>query len=188
VTSPLTRYLRALDGFTDVVEHVPTEVWDAPPPDPGWSARQLLGHVIDGQAQVVGMLIGHPRPPVADDAALARLAGPHPVQSWRTCRADVTAVLTGVDAAATVTTPGGPSTAAAVLAMAVIEPLVHAWDLATAVGRPVHLDPDVVDALLPGVLAAGDRLAATGMYRPAVPVAADAPAQERLLGALGRRV
>jgi hypothetical protein len=43
-----------------------------------------------------------------------------------------------------------------------------------------------VRALLPGVLALGDRLQGSGMYGPAVPVPDDAPAQDRLLAALGR--
>ncbi len=188
MTSPLDLYLRALDGFTTVVEHVPTGAWDTPPAGPDWSARQLLGHVIDGQQQVVGMLTGRARPPVTDVAALALLAGPDPVQRWHSCRADTSAVLAGIDPGTAVTTPAGPSTASAVLGIAVIEPLVHAWDLATATGQQVGLDQDVVEALLPGVVGAGDQLAATGMYRPAVPVASDAVAQERLLGALGRRV
>ena len=79
----------------------------------------------------------------------------------------------------------GPSSSSS--AIALVEPVVHTWDLATATGRPVDLDPDPVRALLHGVLALGGQLQATGMYAPAVPVADDAPAKDRLLAALGRR-
>jgi len=72
------------------------------------------------------------------------------------------------------------------LGVALVEPVVHCWDLATATGRPADLDPEAVRALLPGVLALGDRLQGSGMYGPAVPVPDDAPAQDRLLAALGR--
>lgn len=186
MTSPLELYLRALDGVTAVVDHVPTAGWDAPSPCSDWSARQLLGHVIDGQRQVVGMLTGQARPPVTDPTELGRLAGPDPRAAWQDYRDAVLAVLSGIDPGAAVTTPGGPSTASAVLSMVVIEPLVHAWDLAIATGQPGTLDPDVVAAILPGVLAMHGGLAATGMYRRATPVPADATPQDWLLAALGR--
>lgn len=184
MSTPLDLYLRALDGFTSVVDQVPNGVWDAPTPCPDWSARQLLGHVIDVQRQVVGMLNGLGTTPIID---AAELAVPDPHARWKRSRAETVAVLSGVDLAAAVHTPGGPSTGSAVLGMVVIEPLVHAWDLATSTGQAVELDPEIVRAVLPGVVAAGVQLADTGMYRPAIQVPAEAPAQFRLLGALGRR-
>jgi uncharacterized protein (TIGR03086 family) len=74
-------------------------------------------------------------------------------------------------------------------AVAVIEPVVHAWDLATATatGQRVVLDERTVEALLVGAEQLGGQLAATGMYSAAVPVPADAPPLRRLLAALGRR-
>lgn len=151
-----------------------------------WSARQLLGHVIDAQQQIAGMLTGHARPPVGDPAALGRLTEPAPGARWRHAYGLTAEVLAGISPNATVITPAGPSTAAAVLGLAVIEPLVHAWDLAVATGRPVTLDPDVVTAVLPAVLAAGNQLAATGMYDASVPIPPGATCQNRLLAALGR--
>lgn len=186
MTSPLELYLRAIDAFTAVVDHVPTAGWDAPSPCSDWSARQLLGHVIDSQQQVIGMLTDHPQPPITDLTELGQLAGPDLRAAWQDSRKAVLAVLTGIDPDAAVTTPGGPSTGSAVLSMVVIEPVVHAWDLATATDQPGTLDPDVAQAILPGVLAAKGQLAATGMYQPAIPTTGDATPQDRLLAALGR--
>ncbi len=182
----LELYVRVLVGFTEVVGRVPDERWEERSSCPDWSARQLLGHVIAAQQQVVGMLTGHARPPVGDPGVLHRLAEPHPSARWRHTCDHATAVLAGVDPDAAVVTPAGPSTAAAVLSIAVIEPLVHAWDLATAAGQSVTLDRTAVEAVLPAVLASGDQLAATGLYQAPLPSRSDASGQDRLLAALGR--
>ena len=184
----VARYLRALDRLGAVVGAVPAQGWDAPTSCSGWSARQLLGHLVDGQRQVLAMLAGEgPRAPVTDPGALGLLAGPDPAGSWRRAHQPAVAALTGAAPGAVVATPLGPRTVEQLLGIALVEPVVHTWDLATATGRPADLDPDAVRALLPGVLALGGQLQATGMYASPVPVSDDAPAQDRLLAALGRR-
>jgi uncharacterized protein (TIGR03086 family) len=191
VTRPddaVARYLRALERVGDVVGSVPAERWDVPTPCSGWSARQLVGHLVDGQGQVLAVLAGEgPRVPVTDAEALGLLAGPDPAGSWRRAHRTAVAALRGAAPGAGVATPLGPRTVEQLLGIALVEPVVHTWDLATATGRPADLDPDAVRTLLPGVRALGGQLQATGMYAPPVPVPADAPAQDRLLAALGRR-
>jgi len=88
--------------------------------------------------------------------------------------------------AATVPTPQGALPADAFLTTAMVEPAVHAWDLATATGQTLDLDGGVVAALLDEAERIGDGLAATGMYAAALPVDHAARPQERLLALLGR--
>ena len=184
----VARYLRALDRLGAVVGAVPAERWDAPTPCSGWSARHLVGHLVDGQGQVLAMLTGEgPRAPATGPEALGALAGPDPAGSWQRSHRAAVAALSGTAPGAVVATPLGPRTAEELLGIALVEPVVHTWDLAMATGRPADLDPDAVQALLPGVLALGGQLQASGMYGPPVPVPDDAPAQDRLLAALGRR-
>lgn len=71
--------------------------------------------------------------------------------------------------------------------MVVIEPLVHAWDLAIATGQTVWLDSEAVAVTLPAVERLGDQLAATGMYAAGRPLPPMASMQDRLLAALGRK-
>ena len=185
--TPIALYLRALDRLGAVVDAVPPDRWDDPTPCPDWSARQLLGHLVDGQRQVLAMAGGDgPRPPVTGPGELGALAGPDPAGAWRRAHEETATTLTGVSPAASVATPLGARTVEQLLGVALVEPVVHCWDLATATGRPADLDPEAGRALLPGVLALGDRLQGSGMYGPAVPVPDDAPAQDRLLAALGR--
>ncbi|OHV53205.1 TIGR03086 family protein [Frankia sp. CcI156] len=170
------------------VTRVPADRWDAPSLCPVWTGRQLTGHVIDGQQQIVSLLTGHgPRPPVTDPALLTALAGPDPGASWQRTHQNTERTLAALDPATVVDTPLGARSVDEVLTVAVIEPLVHAWDLATTIGQTVQLDPDTVTATLPAVEALGGQLAATGMYAAAQPAPADSPPQDRLLAALGRR-
>jgi uncharacterized protein (TIGR03086 family) len=77
--------------------------------------------------------------------------------------------------------------AAAVMA-GVNEVLVHGWDLAVATGQAYRADPATAQACLEfgEGLAAGAPEARDQMYGPVVPVPADAPVFDRLLGQTGR--
>lgn len=187
MTTARDLYLRTLDRASAVVGAVPPDRWDVPTPCPNWSARQLLGHLIAGQQQVLAMAVGDgPPPPVTDRKALAALAGPDPIAAWRrTCEVGAPA-LASIAPTTEIATPLGHQTVEQLLGIALIEPVVHTWDLAVATGQAAALDAEVVEALLPGVLALGDQLQATGMYQPALTVPDDAPAPDRLLAALGR--
>ena len=187
MTTPLALYRRALDDFGQTVADVAAERWDAGSPCPGWSARCLVGHVIDAQRQVAAMVAGDDlRTPVTDVAALAALAGPEPSRSWLSAAGEIADVLRGAAPEAPVVTPLGGATVRDLLGMALVEPLVHTWDLAVATGQPARLDPDAVAATLPGVLALGAALQQSGMYAAALPAPPDASPQDRLIAALGR--
>ena len=187
MSSPRELYLRVLDGVTAVVECSDDRSWDIPSPCTGWSTQQLLGHLIDGQHQLNAMLTGQgPRPPITDPQALTHLTGDTPAMSWRRAHQATVAVLTHLDPTRIVETPLGKRAVPDVLSVAVIEPLIHAWDLAVATGQSVVLDPEAVAVTLAGVQVLGDQLQATGMYHPARVMAPDASAQDRLLAALGR--
>ena len=185
----LERYRRAWRLLEDIVGTVvETAAWDRPSPCGDWTARQLAGHLVDGHRQVQAMLEDAAAlPPVTDPAGLAELAGDDPAARLRAAAARVEASVARVDPTSVVSTPRGPLPVEQLLAVAVIEPFVHGWDLAVATGQRITLDPDLVATLLPGVQQLGGQLAASGMYAPALPVPERAPDAERLLAALGRR-
>jgi uncharacterized protein (TIGR03086 family) len=68
------------------------------------------------------------------------------------------------------------------------EIVVHSWDLAQATGERQDIDPDLA-ALVHGLYSAFplDGMRANGSLGPEVPVRAEAPVADRLLGLLGRR-
>ncbi|MEX5719469.1 TIGR03086 family metal-binding protein [Geodermatophilus maliterrae] len=176
------RYLRALDRVDDVVAGIRPAQWGLATPCPDWDVRELLGHLADGQAQVTAMLRGAPPRP-----GTAGPADPDPAAAWRRARQEVAAALAAVTDDAVLRTPLGELPLPALLDTAVIEPLLHGWDLATAVGGATDLDPETAEVTLRGVRALGEQLAQTGMYAAALPTDEGSTAQERLLALTGRR-
>jgi hypothetical protein len=78
--------------------------------------------------------------PISDPAELEALTGIDAPAAWRAAEAEIRAALETVDLSAPITMPNGEHTGEVLLAMALIEPLVHAWDLAATIGQPVTLD------------------------------------------------
>jgi uncharacterized protein (TIGR03086 family) len=68
------------------------------------------------------------------------------------------------------------------------EVVVHSWDLARATGQHYDFDPDLA-LLVHGLYSAFplDGMRSNGSLGPEIPVPADAPVADRLLGLLGRR-
>lgn len=185
----MQQYQRAWTTLEQTAAAVAPSAWERPSPCPGWTARQLVGHLVDGHHQVQALLAGTgPAPPTSDVPALAALAGPDPASALRGATTEVRATLARLDPAVMAETPRGPLPVEQLLSMAVVEPFVHGWDLAVATGQHVTLDPELTATLLPGVQQLGGQLAATGMYAPARYVPDDAPDAQRLLAALGRPV
>ena len=186
MTSAREQYARAWGGLAGLAAEVPDPAWDAPSPCDGWNARQVAGHLLDGERQVRALLEARtPLAPVTDPAVLAEL-GADPAGAVCDAAGRVRTTVDALDASIPVETPHGRLGVDQFLAMALIEPVVHGWDLSAATGRPLAPDEEAVAALLDGVERLGGRLAATGMYAPAVPVGDDASPVERLLAALGR--
>jgi uncharacterized protein (TIGR03086 family) len=167
MSTPRQRYLRALHGLDGVIAAIRDDQRDSPTTCPAWTVRHLTGHVIDAQRQVTSMLsrAGGVEPETSAEG-LARLAGADPRGAWRRAHQQIVSALARVDDDAVVPTPLGDASVSQLLATAVIEPLLHAWDLATSVGGTADLEPETVEATLDGVEALGDRLSATGMYAP----------------------
>jgi uncharacterized protein (TIGR03086 family) len=187
MTDACEQYLAAWRVFVELAHGVPAGRWDAPTPCTDWTVRALIGHVLDGAHQVQAMTGGQdPVPPIQQPLELARLAGPDPAAAAHRAVADLQVALDGLPADTLLHTRAGELPLQQVLGMALIEPVGHGWDLATATGQQATFDADAVTALLAGVQQLGGQLAATGMYRPATIVDEQDPPLERLMAALGR--
>ncbi len=188
VSTPRERWLRALDRVDGIVAAVRPGQEALPTPCPGWDVRALVGHLVDGQVQVTAMLRGTPPPaPATDPAGLARRAGTDLAATGRQAGRASRAALAAVPDDAVVPTPMGEVPVPVLLGTAVIEPLLHGWDLATALGVATDLDPETAEVTLAGVRALGPQLAGTGMYAAALPLSDGMTAQEQLRALTGRR-
>jgi uncharacterized protein (TIGR03086 family) len=177
---PAARH-RAIGGrFTELVEG--TTDWNAPAPVAGWTARDVVGHVIEWLPPLLagGAGVALPSNPGVDD---------DPVLAWRVHVEGVQALLDDP------TTPGlmliNPHIGKVPLDRAVdqfytADVFQHTWDLARATGQNDRLDPDFCAALLAGMEPMDELLRSSGQYGPPVPTSRDADAQTRLIGFIGR--
>jgi uncharacterized protein (TIGR03086 family) len=169
-----------------VVAAVTDDRLTAPTPCAGTSVAALLDHL---HGLAVGLrLAALKRPTGAPSASAAALPA-----DWRTRIPRELDELADAwrDPAAWEGTaePGGvPLPAAWAGRVALNEVLVHGWDLAVATGRPYAPDPAAVRACVEYAreFAAAAPEARNSIYGPEVPVPADAPELDQLLGLTGR--
>ncbi len=177
----LDRYCAVADPFGSLVVGLQDEAWDHPSPCDGWTARDVLDHVVTTQRE---FLAGHgvdlgPVPALAVDPAAGWAAHDGAV---RRVVADSTVMDLGYDGFFGPTTVG-----ATLLDFYGWDLLVHRWDIARAAGRDerfTEAELDVVDALAQGF---GPGLYQEGVCRPALDAPADADRQTQVLARLGRR-
>ena len=180
MTEIAARYRELADAFQTKVANVGPDQWSNPSPCEEWDVRDLVGHVVD----VHGMLLGpldrevSPGPSVADD----------PIGAFKAARADVEAVLDD-PALAGYEYDGllGRTTVGTTIDRFLgFDLVVHGWDLARATGQDETMDRGEVERIWGMAESLGDNLRRSGVCGPEVPVSADAPLQDRLLGLLGR--
>jgi uncharacterized protein (TIGR03086 family) len=173
------RYHALAADFTRRVDAVPEGRWNDPTPCEGWSALDLLKHVVDTTRTAPTW------------AGLPEIETQHsdPRQAWPEVRDAVQVMLDDPETAGTQYSGYfGPTTLAeSVNNFIGFDLLIHAWDLARATGQDEALPPDEVHTTYEGALQMGDALRTQGVCGPAIEVPADAPEQDRLLAFLGRQ-
>jgi uncharacterized protein (TIGR03086 family) len=70
--------------------------------------------------------------------------------------------------------------------VALTEVVIHGWDVAAATGQEYEIDPGALHGVLPHVTAIAAEGPVEGLFGPAVAVADDAPALDRVIAMSGR--
>lgn len=176
----LARVTAAAAPLTTMVSAVPTAAWDRPSPCEGWTARDVVAHLIDTQQDFLvdrGVL----ERPVAQVGGMDR--------RWDDHVRRLLDVLRRPDAAG-VAFDGffGPATVGDTLVRFYVpDMIVHRWDLALAVGADPHLSEAEMTDLEEAVASWGDALYLEGICRPGVTAPPGADRQTVLLARMGRR-
>lgn len=175
------RYRSLAAEFTRRVEAVPAERWDHPSPCAGWSARDVLQHMLDSHRDMPGY--------AGLSLSIERSADDDPRGAWVEARDGMQALLDDPDRAGRGFQGyfGRTSLQEAVDRFLCFDLLIHGWDLARATGQDETLPPQEVRRVYSDALRLGDDLRIEGVCGPAVDVPDDAAEQDRLLGLLGRR-
>jgi uncharacterized protein (TIGR03086 family) len=177
---PIDMYRRATDGALAVMQSVTPDQMTLPTPCTEWSVQDLIDHMTGSTAYLRAALAAQPpSPPSATNVndfadgvteVLSGLAEPGALE--RICISPLGFEWTISDA----------------VVGTIMDTLIHTWDLATATGQSAALDPALVamcvDVFLPEMPERGRE---SGLVGAAVTVPVDAPAEVRLLGAMGRR-
>ncbi|MGW0205630.1 TIGR03086 family metal-binding protein [Streptomyces sp. NPDC003233] len=172
-----------------LAEFVTDEQLSARTPCPELAVRNLLGHVLylslafrDAARKDLGTTTDtSPNAAVPDIGAGWREELPKVLDGLADAWRDP-AAWTGMTRAGGVNLPG--EVAGAVVAD---ELVVHGWDLARAVGRDYAPDPAALDSAHGFLLAAAeDPSRGGGIFGPVVPVPAEAPLLDRVVGLSGR--
>ena len=175
--SPAARHEVVAGEFTRLVAATPD--WAAPAPVDGWTARDVVDHLVTWfpgflAAGGIDLPAG---PAVAQDPLAAWQHHADAVQALVTARGDEEFTHPYV---------GTQSLAQAVDRFYTSDVFMHAWDLARAGGQEARLDEDFAGELLEGMRPIEAMLRDSGQYGPAVPVPDDAPVVDRLMGFVGR--
>ncbi len=179
-------YRRSLNEFVDRAEHLRPEDWARPTPCAEWDVRALVNHIVGEDRWTVPLIAGETIAEVGDRFA-GDLLGDDPIG---------TAVDAAKQAESAVVEPGaiernvdlssGRTPAREYLHELLADHLIHAWDLASAVGGSQRLNPEVVHAVAEWFAPREELYRKAGVIGPRVEVPEGADEQDRLLAAFGR--
>jgi uncharacterized protein (TIGR03086 family) len=174
------RYRRLAATFDTTLAAVSPDHWDNHSPCEGWSARDVLSHVLDSEADVVtkvGQSIER-TVDVSDD----------PVTAWREVRDGIQAILDDPATAALEYESIGAQTTIAdtVDRFLCFDLIVHRWDIARAAGNDITIPAEDITAANAFLDSMGTMFYDYGASKPAVPMPGEAPTQDKLLGRAGR--
>jgi len=173
------RYTALAEQFGARVEATPDDAWDKPSPCEGWTARDVLGHVVGGQCNVARSITG--QEPAVDLQA-------DPKGAWRSSFEAIKAALDHPGALEQqVPGPAGEMTVSDLVGRFLAsDVLVHTWDLARTTGGDERLDAQAVSQSFSGLEPMDAMLRRPGVFGPKVEPAEDADEQEQFLNFLGR--
>jgi uncharacterized protein (TIGR03086 family) len=177
---PAERHREIGRVFTDRARG--TRSWDAPSPVAGWTARDVVRHLVEWLPSFLagGSSVRLPAVPSVDD---------DPTGAWQ-AHVDAVQALLDDPATAELTLSnrhiGHLPLDRAIDQFYTSDVFMHTWDLARATGQDDRLDPEFCALLLAGMEPLEDVIRSSGQYGPRVPVKDDADTQAKLLAFIGR--
>lgn len=182
----------AEDSFEDVLRRVPDDAWDKPSRCPGWTVRDVVGHIVWGRHLVAALARGEVlanRDGAPGAERPARVLTDEPLTAWLVAREDADALLTP----ANMMRPGPEfirrdhpeATLGQFLDNLTADLLCHAWDIGSVVGADLSVDPYALARARRGVERGLPRR--PGWFAESHPTPEDATPFELFLAYTGRR-
>lgn len=172
------RYATISAAFTDRVRGV--QDWTAASPCEGWSARDVVAHVVGVHRGLLAGPDGPTEPGADEDVVAAWTAATDGLRS---------ALLDPERAGATLPSPFGPMPMEQLVGRLICtDTLVHTWDLARATGQDEQLDADAVAGAYEGLKPLDAMIRNPGFFAAKIETPPGADLQTEFLGFLGRAV
>jgi uncharacterized protein (TIGR03086 family) len=177
---------RSVEEFGRRVQAVGDDQWELPTPCSDWNVRQLVNHLVYENRWTVPLMGGGTIAEVGDRYE-GDLLGEAPKAAWDESSAEAVAAV-GADGALerVVDLSSGPTPAREYVSQLFADHLIHAWDLARAVGAEERLDPELVGACAAWFASMEELYRSIGAIGPRPDVPPGADAQTALLAAFGR--
>ncbi|GHE76603.1 hypothetical protein GCM10017786_02160 [Amycolatopsis deserti] len=176
--TPAQQHAQDAARFTGLVESASPGDWARPSPVPGWTALDVVKHLVEwSRGFLHGAGIDLPALDVDADPAAA----------WKQHVTDIQAILDN-PAGRVLSNPhiGDKPAEEAIDQFYTNDVWMHTWDLAKALGREPDLGQDRCAAALAGMRPMEQILRDSGQFGPAVPVPDDASPQDKLIAFIGR--
>lgn len=167
--------------------------WGDPTPCSEWDVRQLVNHLV-GECRWIPPLLEEQTIADVGSALDGDLLGDDAVEAWRRASVAAVAAANGPGAmGATAHLSYGDRSAEHYVSQVATDLVIHAWDLARAVGADERIAPELVEAASAMLSAAPEEMDMARRYGlfaapVAVPDGDTGDAQARMLAATGRRV
>ena len=185
--SLVSAFERAVDEFGRRLEAIRDDQWGAPTPDTEWDVRALANHVLAEDLWAPPLFEGLTIAEVGDRFDGDQL-GPNPAAAW--ARASEAAVEVAHEDGAlerVVHVSFGDISGREYLSQLVCDHVIHAWDLARAIGADERLDPKLVDFATTFITPQVEGWRSAGAFGPPVDLPPGAGPQEALLALTGRQ-
>jgi uncharacterized protein (TIGR03086 family) len=182
----VTMFCGAVAEFDARVRQIGDDQWQAATPDDGWAVRDLVNHVAGEDLWAPPLLAGSTIAEVGDRFD-GDVLGADPKAAWSTASAlAVRAVREqgALDRIVHLSFGDFPGREYAMQLFA--DHLIHAWDLARAIGADERLDAGLAASCATWFDAVEDAYRSAGAIAARPPVPADADAQTMLLARFGR--
>ncbi|WP_205327200.1 maleylpyruvate isomerase family mycothiol-dependent enzyme [Glycomyces sp. YM15] len=175
---PSGRHAHDAARFTALIESARPEDWVRPSPVAGWTALDVVKHLIEwprGFLKGAGIELG----PLDIDA--------DPAAAWKRHVTDVQDIIDN-PAGRVLRNPntGDKPVDEAIDQFYTVDIWMHSWDFAKALGREPELGQERCRTALADLQPIEQALRDSGHYGPAVPVADDASPQDKLAAFIGR--
>jgi uncharacterized protein (TIGR03086 family) len=178
--SPADRYRRLAERFTATVEAVPADAWNNASPCEGWTAADVLAHVIDSEAGLLKK--------TGQDVSSGPAAQSDPADAWIHVRDAAQATLddperAGIEYEAF----GARTTVGATFGSFIsVDLVVHRWDIAHAAGIDDAIPAEDMAFVRAFTEQMGDMAQTSGAFGPPISLPDGADEQTRFLALLGR--